>query len=172
MEHLYPPYAGTERETIVGYLDYYRELVIDKAGGLTREQANTRLMPSTLTLIGLIHHLAFVEQWWFHEFFEGDDRLEPWASIDWEQDSDREMSMSSELEPDLVIERYRNAFETSRRITEATESVEQLSVMDRDGEHRSLRWILVHMIEETARHCGHADLIRESIDGSTGDFRK
>jgi len=172
MEHLYPPYAGTERETLVGYLDWYRELMIDKASGLTRDQANTRLMPSTLTLIGLIHHLAYVEHWWFHEFFKGNDALEPWASADWANSPDWELDVASELEPDQAIERYRTAFETSQRIISGTESLEQLSVMDRNGEHRSLRWILAHMIEETARHAGHADLIRESIDGEVGDFRE
>jgi uncharacterized damage-inducible protein DinB len=172
MEPLYPPYGGTERETLVGYLDWYRELMIDKASGLTGAQANARLMPSTLTLIGLIHHLAYVEHWWFHEFFEGSDALEPWASADWEKHPDWELTVASELEPSVVIERYRNAFEASQRIISETDSLEQLSVMDRNGEHRSLRWILAHMIEETARHAGHADLIRESIDGEVGDFRK
>lgn len=171
MAHPYPTYAGTERETLVEHLDYYRELMINKAGGLTREQLNTRLLPSTLTLINLIHHLGLVEHWWFHEFFSGREPIEPWASIDWKKDPDWEFNISSELEPALIIERYREAIEVSQRVTDSAETVEQLSVRDRDGEHRSLRWILVHMIEETARHAGHADLIRESIDGTTGDFR-
>jgi len=146
--------------------------MIDKAGGLTRSQLNTRLGPSTLTLINLVHHLAIVEHWWFHEFFSGNERLEPWASGDWERDSDWDFNIASELQPDVIIQRYRDAIEMSQHITNGAESVEQLSVKHRNGEHRSLRWILVHMIEETARHAGHADLIRESIDGSVGDFRE
>lgn len=171
MGYRYPPLSGTERETLVAYLDYYREVMVDKVGGLTVDQMNARLMPSTLTLIGLIHHLAVVEHWWFHEFFVGGERLEPWASVDWEDDADWEFTVSSDLEPELIIGRYRDAIGMSQRITDAAQSVEQLSVATRDGEHRSLRWILVHMIEETARHAGHADLIRESIDGEVGDFR-
>lgn len=164
--------SGTERETLVAYLDYYREVMVDKVGGLTVDQMNARLMPSTLTLIGLIHHLAYVEHWWFHEFFEGNDPLEPWASADWKENPDWELTIASQLEPSVVIDRYRTAFERSQSIISETDSLEQLSAMDRNGEHRSLRWILAHMIEETARHAGHADLIRESIDGEVGDFRK
>ena len=171
MAHPYPPVAAGERDTLVAYLDYYRELMIDKAGGLTREQVNQRLLPSTLTLIGLIHHLALVEHWWFHMFFSGATPIEPWASVDWDDDPDWEMTVAADLDPDVVTERYRDAIERSNNVLARCDSVEQLSSMDSQGEHRSMRWILIHMIEETARHTGHADLIRESIDGETGDFR-
>ena len=167
----YPPKAGTERETLVGYLDYYRAILIDKASGLTREQANQTLGPSNLTVINLVHHLAIVEHWWFHVFFAGGDPLDPWAEI-WDDDPDWEFEHSNEFEPQEIIHRYEVEIERADAIIGATPDLEALSVKDRGGEHRSLRWILAHMLEETARHAGHADLIRESIDGETGDFRE
>ena len=166
----YPPKAGSERDTLVGYLDHYRAIMIDKASGLTRAQANQTLGPSNLTVINLVHHLAIVEHWWFHVFFAGGDPLEPWAVI-WDDDPDWEFAHSDEFEPAEIIRRYEVEIERANAIIEATPELEALSVKDRNGERRSLRWILAHMLEETARHAGHADLIRESIDGETGDFR-
>ena len=170
MSHPYPPYAGTETETLVGYLDYYRAVLIDKASGLTKLQANQALPPSNLTVINLVHHLAIVEHWWFHVFFAGNEPLDPWAEI-WDDDPDWEFNHSQEFEPEEIIDRYRTEIDRANEIIAGADSIEQPSVKDRNGEHRSLRWILVHMLEETARHAGHADLIRESIDGETGDFR-
>lgn len=171
MAYQYPPYNGSERDTIVGYLDYYREVMLDKAGGLDKDQLNTTLGPSNLTLINLIHHLAIVEHWWFWQFFAGNDQLEPWASMDFKDSPDWEFEHSDEFDPEVIIQRYRDEIDRARTIIASTDSLEQLSVMDRNGEKRSMRWIVIHMIEETARHAGHADLIRESIDGETGDFR-
>jgi len=170
MQPPYPPKSGSERETLVGYLDWHRAIIIDKASGLTREQVNTTLGPSRLTLINLVHHLAIVEHWWFHVFFAGNDVLEPWAPI-WDDDPDWEFHHSHEYEPAEIIARYETEIERANAIVGVTPDLEALSVKDRNGEKRSLRWILTHMLEETARHCGHADLIRESIDGETGDFR-
>jgi uncharacterized damage-inducible protein DinB len=173
MTHPSPPVQGDERATLTAFLDYYRALIVDKASGLSQEQANRALPPSSLTLAGIVHHLAVVEHWWFHEFFTGADRLEPWASVDWEADWDWDFHVAPELELQVILDRYADACARSRRVTDAAGSLDQLSERtDRDGRHRSLRWILVHMIEEVARHAGHADLIRESIDGATGDFRE
>ena len=169
MSHAYPPYTGTEYETLVGYLDYYRAVLIDKASGLTKDQANQPLAPSKLTVINLVHHLAIVEHWWFHVFFAGREVLDPWVEV-WGDDPDWEFDHSDEFEPQDIIERYRIEIARANEIIAGAESLEQLSVKDRNGERRSLRWILAHMLEETARHAGHADLIRESIDGETGDF--
>jgi uncharacterized damage-inducible protein DinB len=166
----YPPKSGTESETLVGYLDYYRAIIIDKASGLSREQANTTLGPSNLTVINLVHHLALVEHLWFHVFFAGGEPLDPWAEI-WDDDPDWEFHHSGEFDPDEILRRYAVEIERSNAIIEATDDLDALSVGDRNGERFSLRWILAHMLEETARHAGHADLIRESIDGETGDFR-
>lgn len=171
MAHPYPPYAASERETLRRYLDYYRALLLDKAGGLTDEQLHTRLEPSTLTLGNLLHHMAVVEHWWFNEAFAGNDSLEPWASAPWDEDRDWDFNIASELDTAVIIERYEAAVAMSQEIESAADSLDILSVKTRKDEHWSLRWIMVHMIEEYARHTGHADLIRESIDGETGDFR-
>ena len=171
MSFPYPSYSAGEREMLTSYLDYYRAVLIDKASGLDSGQLNTRLGPSTLTLGSLIHHMAGVEHWWFHEAFAGSDPLEPWATAPWEDDRDWDFSAAAELSPEVIIGRYESAIEDSRRIEAAAASLDDRSVRTRNDEPWSLRWILVHMIEETARHAGHADLIRESIDGETGDFR-
>ncbi len=171
MTHPDPPHAAPERETLRAFLDYYRALLLDKAGGLTRTQLHTRLEPSTLTLGNLLHHMAVVEHWWFNEAFAGNDSLEPWASAPWDNDPDWDFNTASELDTAVIIERYEGAVAMSRVIESSAESLDDLSVRTRKDEHWSLRWIMVHMIEEYARHAGHADLIRESVDGETGDFR-
>jgi hypothetical protein len=168
-----PAIAGDERETLAGFLDYYRAVIVDKAGGLTADQRNRTLGPSSLTLGGLVHHLALVEQWWFRVAFAGEEYTLPVDRVDWESDPDWDFSVAAEMDPSVVLDRYHRSCEDSRRIVNEAESLDQLSARaTRDGERWSLRWILVHMIEETARHAGHADLIRESIDGEVGDFRK
>ena len=166
----YPPRAGSERDTMVGYLDYYRAVLIDKASGLTKEQANQALPPSNLTVINLVHHMAIVEHWWFSVFFAGGEPAEPWAEI-WDDDPDWEFHHSHEFEPEEIIARYEMEIARSDAIIAATSDLEALSVKERKGQHFSLRWILAHLLEEIARHAGHADLIRESVDGETGDFR-
>jgi hypothetical protein len=165
------PQAADELETLTAFLDYYRAVMLDKVGGLTAEQLGTRLEPSTMTLAGMIYHLTVVEASWFCDIFAGIGIGEPWASVDWDEDKDWEWHVAPSMDPDAVFDAYRKACERSRQVVAAADSLDELSVKDRDGEQWSLRWILVHMIEETARHAGHADLIRESIDGEVGDFR-
>lgn len=166
------PKQGPERETLLAFLEYYRAVLIDKASGLSDEHLSTRLEPSTLTLGGLINHMALVEDDWFTSDMAGEDLPEPWASAPWEDDRDWEFNSAKEVPGDELIARYRDAIARSNQVIASVEALDALSVKSsRDGEKWSLRWILIHMIEETARHCGHADLIRESIDGSVGDFR-
>lgn len=166
-----PPRAGGERETLLAFLDYYRAVVADKASGLDRDQLGVRLGPSTLTLGGIVHHLALVENWWFHQVLLGLEPGEPWKSAPFDEDPDWDISVAAHLEPSAILGRYRHECERARAAVDTVRSLDALSIRDtRRGEPVSLRWILVHMIEETARHAGHADLIRESIDGSTGDF--
>ena len=167
-----PPLHASERAMLESFLDYFRAVMIDKASGLADEQLHSRLEPSTLTLGGMIHHLAVVEHWWFHECFAGADPAEPWASAPWHEDADWELNSAHEVPTDELFRRYTDAIERSRQVLAGVESLEAASARtNSDGETWSMRWILVHMIEETARHAGHADLIRESIDGATGDFR-
>lgn len=167
-----PPLHATEREMLISFLDYYRAVMIDKASGLSESQLHSRLAPSTLTLGGMLNHLAVVEHWWFSECFKGEDREEPWASAPWDEDPDWELNTANEIPTAELFDRYAMAIERSRAVLATVEDLEDRSARTNDsGEPWSMRWILVHMIEETARHAGHADLIRESLDGETGDFR-
>jgi uncharacterized damage-inducible protein DinB len=166
------PNHGSERELLVAFLDYYRELLIDKASGLTDEQLHTPLPPSDLTLGGLINHMAVVEDDWFVGDIAGRELPEPWASAPWDEDRDWELTTASEVPTEELFRRYRDAIARSNEILAGVDDLDQMSARtDRNGDPWSVRWIMIHMIEETARHCGHADLIRESLDGSKGNFR-
>jgi uncharacterized damage-inducible protein DinB len=165
-----PPETGSELDQLNSYLDLQRATMLWKAEGLTREQLAQPHPPSTLTLGGLLNHLALVEDSWFRVRFAGlpDDEL--WAGHDWDADPDYEFRTAAELEPEELRRRYEQACARSREVVAAAASLDQLSVRPRgNGAHFDLRWMLLHLIEETARHAGHADLLREAIDGTTGD---
>ncbi len=151
-------------------LDYYRVVLVRKTWGLSDDQLAIPLPPSDMTLGGLLFHMALVEDHWFDHRFAGNDELEPWASVPWDDDPDWEFHTASQLTHDEVVEQFESSVGRSRSAVAAAESLDQLAALSRDdGVSWNLRWILVHMIEEYARHCGHADLIRESIDATTGD---
>jgi uncharacterized damage-inducible protein DinB len=165
-----PPETGTELDQLNAFLDLQRETMLRKCEGLTREQFAQRHPPSTLTLGGLLNHLALVEDSWFRERFAGGPEDERWAGIDWDADPDYEFRTAADEDPDELRRRYEDACARSREVVAAAESLEQQSVQKRgNGQHFDLRWVMLHLIEETARHVGHADLIRESIDGVTGE---
>ena len=165
-----PDPIGGERELLGQYLDFQRQTVLAKTDGLNREQMARRHEPSALTLAGLLYHLALVEESWLEVRFLGLPRREPWASVDFDADPEWEFRTSAELEPEQVRERYRQACERSRQAAAQADTVDQLSVQPlSDGRRFSLRWVLLHLLEETARHAGHADLLREAIDGSVGE---
>jgi uncharacterized damage-inducible protein DinB len=167
------PKQADERHTLVAFLDYFRAVLVDKASGLTDEQLHTAVPPSTLTLGSLLHHMAFVEDDWFTSDFAGESLPEPWASAPWDEDHDWEFTSARDVPTDELFARYRDAIARSRAVLGEVDDLGELSQgTTRDGERWSMRWILVHMIEETARHCGHADFIREALDGATGDFRE
>jgi uncharacterized damage-inducible protein DinB len=162
--------TGTERELLGQYLDQQRATVLRKAEGLSREQLARRHPPSSLTLSGLLLHLALVEETWFEVRFLGLPERAPWTGVDWDADPDWEFRTAAELDPDDVRDRYRVACDRSRAVVAGTSDLDQLSVLPmRDGRTFSLRWVLLHLIEETARHAGHADLLREAVDGSVGE---
>jgi uncharacterized damage-inducible protein DinB len=165
-----PPETGTELDQLSSYLDYQRETVLLKTAGLDRAQLARPHPPSTLTLGGLLNHLALVEDSWFRVRFAGlpDDAL--WAGVDWDADPDHELRTAAEVEPDELRRRYEEACARSREVVAAASNLDQLSVRPRgNGAHFQLRWVLLHLIEETARHAGHADLLREAIDGTVGE---
>ena len=162
-----PVLAGDERSTLLGFLDYHRDTLRMKADGLSTEQLHTPHPPSDMTLGGMLKHLAFVEHWWFHCIFLGQEYAEPWASVDWRNDADWDWHSATEDSPEQLRAMLDAAVAESDAVTAAAD-LDQLSERaSRTGEKFSLRWILVHMIEEYGRHMGHADLIRESIDGAT-----
>src|SRR5262249_46470367 len=127
--------------------------------------------PSALTLAGLLYHLALVEESWLEVRFLGLPIREPWVGVDFAADPEWEFRASAELEPEHVRERYRQACERSRQAAAQADTVDQLSVQPlSDGRRFTLRWVLLHLLEETARHAGHADLLREAIDGVVGEY--
>ena len=165
-----PDPSGSEAEPLSQYLDYQRETVLAKTDGLDQEQMARPHPPSALTLGGLLYHLALVEENWLEVRFLGLPDRQPWAGVDWEADPDWEFRTSAELEPEQLRQRYREACDRSRLVVAQASGLDQLSVKPlRGGRRFSLRWILLHLIEETARHAGHADFLREAIDGSVGE---
>lgn len=165
-----PPETGTELTQLTAYLDLQRATMLLKCEGLAREQLARPHPPSTLTLGGLLNHLALVEDSWFRVRFSGLPEDDRWAGIDWDADPDYEFRTAADDEPDELRRRYEEACARSRESVAAAESLDQLSAQPRgNGQLFDLRWTMLHLIEETARHVGHADLIRESIDGVTGE---
>ncbi len=157
---------GDERTLLVSFLDYYRADLLDRAWAMSTEQLQISLAPSSLTLGNLLTHMAWVEQHWFRGRFDGEELADPWPMLDWSPGNDPEMAIAATLSADQILDLYNFSIDDSRRRIDAARSLDQLSVESREDEEPwNLRWILLHMIEEYARHCGHADLIRESIDG-------
>jgi uncharacterized damage-inducible protein DinB len=162
--------TGDELTLLNGFLDFYRAVIARKAQTLAREQLGARLGPSELTIGGLIKHLAYAEDIWFDHRLLGNPRGEPWASVDWLADPDWEFHSAVDDEIDDLLGLYEQACARSRHAVAQVGDLDATAkVPNRRGVHFSMRWILLHMIEETARHAGHADLIRESIDGKVGD---
>jgi uncharacterized damage-inducible protein DinB len=169
-----PPLRGSEVDTLRSFLAYHRETFRWKTQDLNQQQLATPLSPSTMTLGGMMKHLAVVESSWFSEDFRGGPLMAPFDTAPWEEDRDWEWHTAAQDSPEQLRALFDDAVTRSDRIIEealARGGLDQLSVAKdhRTGEPYSLRWILVHMIEEYARHNGHADLIRESIDGMTGE---
>jgi len=160
----------SERDALGQYLDYQRETILLKAEGLTKEQLGRKIPTSDLTLAGILYHLALVEEDWFEVDFLGLPVREEWRGIDREADADYEFRIALTKEPDWLLRRYCDACDRARRAAVSAESLDQLSAPARpDGKRFTLRWVLLHLIEETARHAGHADLLREAIDGTVGE---
>lgn len=169
---VHPP-AGNEKATTIGFLEYQRATLEWKARGLTSAGLNSILAPSRLTLGGLLKHMAWVEDHWFSYWLHGRERSEPWNSVDWSADQDWEFTSSVDDTPAELLEMWKASVVRSRSLVAAAIAEGGLGYraqrMGADGESVNLRWILLHMIEEYARHNGHADLLRESVDGETGE---
>jgi uncharacterized damage-inducible protein DinB len=165
------PQVADELTMLTAFLDWMRATLRMKAGDLDAEQLQRRLEPSTMTLGGMVTHMAWVESWWFTEIFHGRPPAEPWASFDWKADGDAEWAVAASMEPGEIWALWDTEVERARGILVEAGDLDAIAVGHRKrkpGQPLSMRWIVVHMIEEYARHLGHADLIRESIDGSVG----
>jgi Protein of unknown function (DUF664) len=160
-----PPYVGDEREILTSFLDYHRATLEAKCAGVAPKQLSERMVPpSTLTLHGLVRHLGGVERWWFRIQFAGEDvPLLYYSDDDPNQDFDR---LDGDVAEALAV--WRNECQRSREIVAATPSLEQTGTVLSTGQPVSLRRVMINMIAEYARHNGHADLLREAIDGATG----
>jgi uncharacterized damage-inducible protein DinB len=154
---------GVERELLERFLDFQRDTVFWKASGLTDEQLRAPRTPSGMSLLGLVKHLGYVERNWFQARLLGRDVYIPWRR----GDPGADFRIEADETPESVFGFYADEIAESRRIVAATDSLETEAVdVNRPV---TLRWILIHMIEETARHAGHADLMREFTDGQTGE---
>jgi len=158
------PGQGDERTMLTALLDWHRATLAAKCSGLTAEQLRERAIPpSTMNLHGLVRHLAGVERWWFREQF-AEPGLAPLYSYDKDEDEDFN-DLSGDFAADLAV--WAAECEAARAIV-ARSSLDDTGTRRSTGEPVSLRWILLHLIAEYARHNGHADLLRERLDGATG----
>ena len=166
-----PPLAGGEVETLLGFLDFQRATLEWKCAGLDDDQLRAEHPPTAMTLAGLLMHLARVEDIWFGEVVAEAGPLEPWASTPWA----REWTSCKERTGEELRRLWADRVEASRRVVAAQLELLGDAALDATHPawggrgHPSLRWVLVHMIEEYSRHNGHADLLRQAIDGRTGE---
>ena len=166
-----PPSCGAELLQLTAFLDYQRETLLQKAEGLSDEQLAQPLPTSSLTLGGLLNHLAYVEDTWFRVRFAGQSDDPLWGAVDWAADPDHDFRTATEVAGDELRRRYAEACARSRQIVARTDSLDQRSAQARaNGQYFDLRWVLLHLIEETARHAGHADAVRELLDGGKGYY--
>ncbi|GAA1677266.1 DinB family protein [Glycomyces endophyticus] len=168
-----PPADGDETAMLLGFLEFHRATLAWKVRGLDAAGLRATVGASTMTLGGMLKHLALVEASWFAEDLFGRPMGEPWDSVDWKADRDWDWHSAADDSPEMLLALWERTVDRSRALV--AEALED-GGLDRpaarswkDGRTPTLRWILVHMVEEYARHNGHADLIRESVDGETGE---
>jgi Protein of unknown function (DUF664) len=167
-----PPLAGTEAEQLLASLDRLRATFRYKADGLDGAGLNHRIGASTLTLGGLLKHLALVEDNQFGRKLSGAPLGRPWSEVDWDADPDWEFRTAADDSPQALYELWDAAAARSRaRVAEALADggLDQPVHVSIEGTHANLRRLVCDMIEEYGRHTGHADLIREAVDGRTGE---
>ncbi|MHB1596219.1 MAG: DinB family protein [Streptosporangiaceae bacterium] len=162
-----PPEVVGEREALQGWLDYHRQTLLHKCAGLTGEQLTARAAaPSSLSLLGLVWHMAEVERAWFRRRLGRQPDLPLLYCDDERPDGDFDLAEAAGAEADFA------AFLAECELADeeaGSRSLDETFPSPRDGTPMDLRWVYLHMIEEYARHNGHADILREQIDGVTGD---
>ena len=174
IERVDPPVASDETTSLLAWLDFHRATLRRKAAGLTQEQLAQRLPPSTLTLGGLVKHMALVESSWLSRVFLGEPMIAPFDTVDWSADEDWDFHSAAEDTPEELVALHDASIAASDAILRDALANGGLDLRSakpsrRTGEHFDLRWIVTHLVEEYARHNGHADFLREAIDGETGD---
>jgi uncharacterized damage-inducible protein DinB len=168
-----PPVDGDEAATLLGFLDYQRQTLAWKCADLDAAALRTTVAASSVSLGGLLKHMAEVEDGWFSVSLHGRNPMPPFDAVDRDADPDWEWRTAAGDSPGSLRALWTTAVERSRARTAEVLAAGGLGASAArrwpDGRSPSLRWILCHMIEEYARHNGHADLLRESIDGQTGE---
>ncbi|MFI7638454.1 DinB family protein [Nonomuraea sp. NPDC049400] len=156
------PLTGGEKESLHASLDRHRDAVLWKVDGLDEEQARRPMTPSGTSLLGLVKHLAAVEYGWFCQTF-GREAEPLWFA------PEEDMEIRPEESTEQIVAFYRRARAAADRAINALDL--ETTGTSWAGETVSMRWVLIHMIEDTARHAGHMDILRELIDGAVGDHR-
>ncbi len=168
-----PPVAGDETATLLGSLERQRAIFAWKCGGLDATALRATAASSTITLGGLLKHLANVEDDYFSQRLLGREPGPPWDAVDWDADPEWDWHSATEDTPEDLMALWRDAVARSRAATAEALAGGGLDQLARwtwpDGRAPSMRRILIDLIEEYARHNGHADLIRESVDGVVGE---
>ncbi len=154
-----PRNDGGELDIAIAFLDFARQCVLKKADGLSEEQLRRVLVDSGTNILGLIKHLTVAERFWFGSELLGSDPEREW---------DFDMEVAPEQSAEQVLADYRDAIEASDAAVRQVGDPTALMARPVDGKRLSLRWLLAHATSETARHAGHADILREQIDGVTG----
>jgi uncharacterized damage-inducible protein DinB len=162
------PWQGGEKESLKAALDRHRNVVLWKIDGVDDEQLRRPMTPSGTSLLGLVKHLAAVEYGWFCETFGRPFELLP--SIDYDRDEESDLRVTADETTAQIVEFYRRAWLAAN---EALDQIELDTVgTSWDGHPVSMRWVAIHMLEEDARHAGHMDILRELVDGATGDHHR
>jgi uncharacterized damage-inducible protein DinB len=165
-----PGLQAGEREMLTGWLEHHRAILVWKCEGLTDEQLRQRAVPpSSLSLLGLIRHMTAVERSWFRQVLLGENVPDLYGT---EEDPDADFNDVDGADVAEAFSAFENECDLARQAAAAAPDLDVLSKerSQRTGQQFSLRWIVTHMIEEYARHNGHADLLRECIDGTTGYY--
>jgi uncharacterized damage-inducible protein DinB len=155
--------TGSEREVLEAFLDFHRQVLIRKVSGVAEPEARRRRVPSKTTLAGLVKHMIGVERGWFQRVLAGRPASDIGPNVG---GGDESWELAANETVESLVEQYRRTCEQSRQ-TAARFALDDAVPHRRLGQV-SLRWIYVHMVEETARHVGHADILREQTDGATG----
>ncbi|MFE2300666.1 DinB family protein [Streptomyces sp. NPDC059445] len=160
------PRDWDERSQLATFLDYARATARAKCEDVSAEDARKAPLPGSplMTLSGLINHLRWVEYYWFQVVFQGEEDEGPWT----DEDPDREMRIAVDFPLAQLLDEYEEQSARYRTLVAEHDLDTKAKRAGRDGTHVDLRWIVLHLVEETARHNGHLDILRELADGRTG----